>query len=168
MWAFRRDPCIRFEFLSRRRLHVRMPGSGRGEGVAKVVRPAQPRSAAQETRTVLGAGCSEMAMARAVEEEAKKTPGKKALAMEGFARALRQIPAIICENAGLDSADLVTKLTAEHYNGNRKAGLGVCVNVHKFVCVCVHVFFCSGFFFQKTKRNCIKSPEGIYDLTMHF
>eukprot|EP00667_Euglena_gracilis_P008713 EG_transcript_8831 len=79
----------------------------------------------KETRTVLGAGCSEMAMARAVEEEAKKTPGKKALAMEGFARALRQIPAIICENAGLDSADLVTRLTAEHYNGNRKAGLDV-------------------------------------------
>jgi T-complex protein 1 subunit beta len=79
----------------------------------------------KETRTVLGAGCSEMVMAKAVEEEARKTPGKKALAMEAFARALRQIPAIISDNAGLDSADLITKLTAEHYNGNSSAGLDV-------------------------------------------
>jgi T-complex protein 1 subunit beta len=79
----------------------------------------------KETRTVLGAGCSEMVMAQAVEEEAKRTPGKKALAMEAFARALRQIPAIISDNSGLDSAELVTRLIAEHYNGNHKAGLDV-------------------------------------------
>jgi T-complex protein 1 subunit beta len=44
-----------------------------------------------EPRTVLGGGCSEMLMARAVEEIAIKTPGKKAFAIEGFARALRQV-----------------------------------------------------------------------------
>lgn len=79
----------------------------------------------KETRTVYGAGCSEMIMAKAVEEAAKKTPGKKALAMEAFARALRAIPGIISENAGLDSADLVSRLTAEHYNGNTRAGLDI-------------------------------------------
>eukprot|EP01004_Peranema_trichophorum_P002498 NODE_1551_length_1908_cov_57.426331_g1313_i0.p1 GENE.NODE_1551_length_1908_cov_57.426331_g1313_i0~~NODE_1551_length_1908_cov_57.426331_g1313_i0.p1 ORF type:complete len:528 (-),score=114.90 NODE_1551_length_1908_cov_57.426331_g1313_i0:267-1850(-) len=81
----------------------------------------------QETRTVLGAGCSEMAMAKAVDDEAKKTAGKKALAMEAYAHALRALPSTIAENAGLDSADLITKLTAEHYNGNSKAGLDVFV-----------------------------------------
>lgn len=81
--------------------------------------------ALKETRTVLGAGCSEMVMAKAVEEAAKHTPGKKAMAMEGFARALRQIPAIISDNSGLDSAELITQLTAEHYKGNQKAGLDV-------------------------------------------
>lgn len=30
--------------------------------------------------------------------------GKKSLAMEAFARALRQLPATIADNAGLDSA----------------------------------------------------------------
>lgn len=79
----------------------------------------------KETRTVLGAGCSEMLMARAVEEKAKVTPGKKALAMQGFAVALRMIPTIIADNAGLDSNDLVTRLTAEHYSGNGTMGLDV-------------------------------------------
>jgi chaperonin GroEL (HSP60 family) len=60
----------------------------------------------RDTKTVLGAGNSEMIMARAVEEEAAKTPGKKALAMEAFARALRMIPTIIADNGGYDSAEL--------------------------------------------------------------
>lgn len=45
----------------------------------------------KETRVVLGGGCAEMAMAVAVDEEAKHTEGKKALAVEAFARALRQV-----------------------------------------------------------------------------
>lgn len=45
----------------------------------------------KETRVVLGGGCAEMAMAVAVDEEAKTTEGKKALAVEAFARALRQV-----------------------------------------------------------------------------
>ena len=36
-------------------------------------------------------GASEMAMAHAVQQEADKTPGKEARAMEGFATALRQV-----------------------------------------------------------------------------
>jgi T-complex protein 1 subunit beta len=44
----------------------------------------------KEPRTVLGGGCSEMLMAKAVDEAAAATPGKKSIAMEAFARALRQ------------------------------------------------------------------------------
>ena len=36
------------------------------------------------------------------------TAGKAALAMEAFARALRQLPTIIADNAGLDSSELGT------------------------------------------------------------
>lgn len=79
----------------------------------------------RETRTVLGAGASEMAMAKAVEEAAKVTPGKKQLAMMAFASALKMIPAIIADNAGLDSSDLVTRIQAEHYKGNTTIGLDV-------------------------------------------
>lgn len=79
----------------------------------------------KESRTVLGAGCSEMIMARAVEEKAKTTPGKKSLAMLAYAHALRQIPTIIADNAGLDSSDLVTRLVAEHYSNNNTMGLDV-------------------------------------------
>lgn len=53
-------------------------------------------------------------MARAVAEAAVATPGKKALAMEAFATALRGIPATICDNAGLDAAEVVTRLRAAH------------------------------------------------------
>ncbi|BGP38901.1 T-complex protein 1 subunit beta [Rhodotorula kratochvilovae] len=77
----------------------------------------------KETRVTLGGGCAEMIMAVAVDEEAKRTEGKKALAVEAFARALRQIPTILADNAGYDSSDLVAKLRAAHYEGRTDAGL---------------------------------------------
>ncbi|KAF8624134.1 hypothetical protein AX15_006038 [Amanita polypyramis BW_CC] len=77
----------------------------------------------KETRTVLGGGCSETLMSCAVDEEAKKVKGKKALAVEAFGRALRQIPTILADNAGYDSSDLVAKLRAAHYEGITDAGL---------------------------------------------
>lgn len=79
-------------------------------------------------KTVLGGGCSEMIMAIAVQEAAKRTVGKQALAMEAFARALKQIPHIIASNAGLDSADLVSHLEAEHYKGSTTSGLDMVRN----------------------------------------
>ncbi|KAG5475618.1 hypothetical protein LSCM4_04200 [Leishmania orientalis] len=79
----------------------------------------------KETRTVLGAGCSEFLMANAVEEKAKSIAGKKQLAMMAFAAALRTLPAIIADNAGLDSNDLVTRLQAEHYQGHKSYGVDV-------------------------------------------
>ena len=77
----------------------------------------------RETRIVLGGGCSEMLMSCAVDEEARRVAGKKALAVEAFARALRQIPIILADNAGYDSSDLVARLRAAHYEGRRDAGL---------------------------------------------
>lgn len=44
-----------------------------------------------EPRTVLGGGCSEMIMAKACDEVAVRTDGKKAIAVESFAKALRQV-----------------------------------------------------------------------------
>ena len=44
----------------------------------------------KETRVVLGGGCSEMLMSNAVEEAARKVSGKKQLAVECFAKALRE------------------------------------------------------------------------------
>lgn len=45
----------------------------------------------KEPATTLGGGCAEMLMAKAVEELAVLTAGKKAIAIEAFARALRQV-----------------------------------------------------------------------------
>ena len=77
----------------------------------------------QETRTVPGGGCTEIRMARAVDLRAPNVPGKKALAMEAFSRALRAIPAIIADNGGYDASDLVSKLRAAHATGSQNAGL---------------------------------------------
>lgn len=51
--------------------------------------------------------------------------GKQAIAVEAFARALRQLPTIIADNAGYDSAELVTNLRAAIANGDDAAGLNM-------------------------------------------
>ncbi|RSH89519.1 T-complex protein 1 subunit beta [Saitozyma podzolica] len=77
----------------------------------------------KETRVTLGGGCAEMLMSCSVDEAARTVSGKRALAVEGFSRALRQIPTILADNGGYDSSDLVTKLRAAHYEGRSDAGL---------------------------------------------
>jgi len=77
----------------------------------------------KESRIVYGGGCSEMHMACAVNAAAAKTPGKEAVAMEAFARALQQLPTTIADNAGYDSAQLVSELRAIHVGGDKTAGL---------------------------------------------
>jgi T-complex protein 1 subunit beta len=67
----------------------------------------------------------EMLMANAIDAQVSSTPGKGALAMEAFSRALRQLPTIIADNAGLDSSELVTQLRAAHARGDTKAGLNI-------------------------------------------
>ncbi len=74
-------------------------------------------------RAVLGGGNTEIQMAIAVEDLAKKTSGKEALAIEGFSKALRALPTIICDNAGYDSSELVQKLISEIYTGKTNSGL---------------------------------------------
>ncbi|KAG7562836.1 hypothetical protein FFLO_01665 [Filobasidium floriforme] len=77
----------------------------------------------KETRVVLGGGCAEMLMSCAVEEECRRIKGKKALAVESFGKALRQMPTILADNGGHDSSDLVSRLRAAHYEGQSDAGL---------------------------------------------
>jgi T-complex protein 1 subunit beta len=77
----------------------------------------------QERRTTLGGGCAEMVMSKAVEAAAQNESGKTSLAVESFAIALRQLPTILADNAGLDSSELVSKLRAAVYNGMTTFGL---------------------------------------------
>ncbi|KAK7439297.1 T-complex protein 1 subunit beta [Stygiomarasmius scandens] len=81
------------------------------------------QTASNESRTVLGGGCSEMLMACAVDTLARKTTGKKSVAVESFGKALRMIPAILAGNAGYDSTELVAELRAAHFEGKDDAGL---------------------------------------------
>jgi len=78
----------------------------------------------REARAVPGGGATEMAMACAVERLAATTAGKESLAMGAFARALAALPAVLADNAGLDSAELVAQLRAAHNQGRAQTGLG--------------------------------------------
>lgn len=83
-------------------------------------------SVVREKRVCYGGGAAEMLMAEAVDKLARETPGKQALAVEAFSRALRQLPTIIADNAGLDSAQLVSELRAAHAKpGQHTAGIDV-------------------------------------------
>ena len=66
-----------------------------------------------------------MVMMREVDELARKTPGKKSHAIEAFSRALQIIPTTIADNAGLDSAELISRLRAEHHSLDSSAGIDV-------------------------------------------
>jgi len=79
----------------------------------------------KETRIVYGGGCAEAIMAKAVDELAANTSGKKQIAIKSFANALRTIPTILSDNAGYDSAELVSQLTAKHNQNVKTAGLNL-------------------------------------------
>jgi len=51
-------------------------------------------------RVVYGGGHSEMKMSIACDQLAKTIKGKQALAIEAYARALRQLPTILADNGG--------------------------------------------------------------------
>ncbi|KAK3053151.1 T-complex protein 1 subunit beta [Extremus antarcticus] len=74
-------------------------------------------------RTTLGGGCAEMNMSKAVDNAAQNVAGKKALAVDSFSKALRQLPTILADNAGLDSSDLVARLRKAVYAGMSSSGL---------------------------------------------
>jgi len=77
----------------------------------------------QETRVVQGGGSTEMAMSDAVMKKAAVTEGKEGVAMEQFAKALQQMPTIMADNGGLDSAQLVGELRAAHAKGQSTHGV---------------------------------------------
>jgi len=76
-----------------------------------------------DPRVICGGGCSEVLMAQAIDRAVEETPGKQALAMAAFAKALRTLPAIVADNGGYDSAELITQLRAAHAQGKSTYGL---------------------------------------------
>merc|ERR1712216_1056590 len=77
----------------------------------------------QETRVVYGGGAMEMAMAQAIQDKMASVEGKESLAMEAFAKALRSMPAIMADNGGYDSAELVGALRSAHARKQHSHGL---------------------------------------------
>ena len=70
-----------------------------------------------------------MRMAREVDALAMMTPGKKSLAISAFAKALRSIPTIISDNAGLDATEIVSNLRAAHSEKERETSAAPGIDV---------------------------------------
>lgn len=77
----------------------------------------------KDPRVIYGGGSSEILMANVVSKLAEQTPGKESFAIEAFANALRQLPIIIADNGGYDSAQLISELRAYHSQGKNTYGL---------------------------------------------
>ena len=81
--------------------------------------------AVKSHRVVYGGGNSEIRMMLAIHDLSKSVSGKQAIAIESFGNALKQLPTVIADNGGYDSAELVTNLRSEIHNGNLTAGLNM-------------------------------------------
>ncbi|KAJ1923836.1 T-complex protein 1 subunit eta [Tieghemiomyces parasiticus] len=83
-------------------------------------------------RTVVaGGGAIEMALSRYLREYARTIEGKQQLMVAAFAKALEVIPRQLCDNAGLDATEVLTKLRQRHATVNDQSGpswYGVDVN----------------------------------------
>merc|ERR1712139_143752 len=61
--------------------------------------------------------------AQAIQDKMASVTGKESLAMEGFAKALHQMPAIMADNGGYDSSELLGALRAAHASGKSTHGI---------------------------------------------
>jgi T-complex protein 1 subunit beta len=95
---------------------------------------------------VYGGGNSEMQMSQACLELAQGIKGKEALAIQSYAKALRQLPTIIAENGGYDSTELIQNLEVE-LRTKKESGLNMnigAVGSMEELCVTVKQIFNSG------------------------
>ena len=66
-----------------------------------------------------------MELSAHIRKHALSIPGKLQLVIAAFAKALEVIPRQICDNAGLDSTDVLNKLRMKHATGERWYGVDV-------------------------------------------
>lgn len=66
-----------------------------------------------------------MELSAFIRSYAYSIPGKLQLVIAAFAKALEVIPRQICDNAGLDSTDVLNQLRMKHANGDKWFGVDV-------------------------------------------
>ncbi len=81
------------------------------------------RNVMREPKIVGGGGAPQIELALRLERYAEQFGGKKQLAVQAFAEALREIPMILAETSGLDPLDTLMKLNSLHKSGKYHAGI---------------------------------------------
>lgn len=79
----------------------------------------------RDGRLVPGAGAVEIELAKEVTSFGETCPGLEQYAIKKFAEALEAIPKALAENAGVKSAEIITKLYASHQEGNKNVGIDI-------------------------------------------
>lgn len=91
------------------------------------------KSLTKDGRLLAGAGAAEMELNKRLQAVADKTPGLNQHAIKKYAEALEVIPRTLCENAGLDATEVLSRLYAAHFQeGDAGAVIGVDVEVCSF------------------------------------
>ncbi|XP_072508251.1 T-complex protein 1 subunit theta-like 2 [Notamacropus eugenii] len=78
----------------------------------------------QDPRLLPGAGATELALAKKLSELGSQLEGPNGPGILAFARALRSLPVILAENAGVQGADVLAQLQGYHQAGNTVMGVG--------------------------------------------
>jgi len=84
----------------------------------------------ENSSVVAGGGAVEMELSRYLRAKARTIEGKQQLVMTAFAKALEKIPRQLCDNAGLDSTDILNQLRKKHFE-EPEEGLWFGVDVNK-------------------------------------
>ncbi|OZJ01576.1 putative T-complex protein 1 subunit theta [Bifiguratus adelaidae] len=80
----------------------------------------------KDQRLVPGAGATEMELNKRLMEVGDKTPGLNQHAIKKFAEALEIFPRTLCENAGMDATEVLSRLYAAHFSSSdNSAAIGV-------------------------------------------
>lgn len=85
----------------------------------------------EQTSILAGGGAIEMELARYLRDKARLVEGKQQLIMTAFAKSLEVIPRQICENAGLDSTDIMNALRQRHAKKPLEEGIWFGVDVNE-------------------------------------
>lgn len=72
------------------------------------------RRALKNSNVVAGGGAIDMELSKALREHARSIPGKSQVFVNAYARALEVIPRQLCDNAGFDATDVLSRLRNKH------------------------------------------------------
>ena len=83
------------------------------------------KSLSRDGRLVAGAGAAEIQLARQVASFGETLPGLEQYSVVKFGEALQSIPAILAENAGIKTTQLISLLLATHQEGKTNYGIDI-------------------------------------------
>lgn len=76
-------------------------------------------------KMVAGGGAVEMELAKCTRQYSRSVQGRLQLVLSSYAQAFEALPRQLCENAGLDSVDILTRLRKSHGEGHYWSGVDV-------------------------------------------